>query len=69
MHVRHCESAELSSVNSERVLGNPQINFTINTVKRRSLVNDRNNFSSSVKTFGITFVVNVSLVKAMGTMS
>lgn len=56
-------------MNNERVLGNPRINFTINTVKRSSLVNDGNNFSSSVKTFGIAFVVNVLLVKAVGAMS
>lgn len=34
-------------------------------MKRSSLVNDGNNFRSSVKTFEITFVVNVLLVKTM----
>lgn len=55
----HCESEKRTALNNERVLGNPQINVTINAVERSSLVYYRNNFSSSVKTFGITFVVNV----------
>lgn len=46
-------SVQLGSVNNERVLGNPQMNFAINTVKRSSLVNHRNNFSRLGKFSGL----------------
>lgn len=40
------QNVQLGSVDSQKeiVLGNPQMNFTINTVKRSSLLKNRNNY-------------------------
>jgi len=40
------QNVQLASVDSEkeRVFGNPQMNFAINTIKRSSFINNRNNY-------------------------